>query len=76
MKLLDFLKEKFHIKNDRQLAIMLGCQQPTRGSQIIDGYGDDNSLDRLQSWDDYLPTDASKEVDSEFIADVWRPYLS
>ena len=22
-----------------------------RGSQIIDGYGDDNSLDRLQGWD-------------------------
>ena len=47
-------------------------KRPTRGSQIIDGYGDDNSLDRLQSWNDYLPTDSSKEVDSEFIADVWR----
>ena len=25
-----------------------------RGSQIIDGYGDDNSSDRLQGWDYYL----------------------
>ena len=46
--------------------------QSRYGSQIIDVYGDDSSLDRLQSWDDYLPTDTSKEVDSEFIADVWR----
>lgn len=28
MKLLDFLKEKFNIKNDRQLALRLGFQQP------------------------------------------------
>jgi len=43
-----------------------------RGSQIIDGYGDDNSSDRLQGWDYYLSTDASKRIDDEFIADVWR----
>jgi hypothetical protein len=43
-----------------------------RGSQIIDGYGDDNSLDRLQGWNDYLPTDASAKVNDDFIADVWR----
>ena len=43
-----------------------------RGSQIIDGYGDDNSLDRLQGWDDNLPADASKKVDEEFVKDVWR----
>jgi len=43
-----------------------------RGSQIIDGYGDDNSLDRLQGWDDYLQANANKEVDDEFVADVWR----
>lgn len=28
MKLLDFLKEKFDIKNDRQLALALGVQAP------------------------------------------------
>lgn len=43
-----------------------------RGSQIIDGYGNDSALDRLQGWDYYLPTDASKKIDDEFIADVWR----
>jgi hypothetical protein len=44
----------------------------TRGSQIIDGYGDDNSLDRLQGWDDNLPTNTGAKVNDEFIADVWR----
>ena len=29
MKLLDYLKEKFDIKNDRQLAIELGASHPT-----------------------------------------------
>lgn len=29
MKLLDYLKEKFEIKNDRQLAIELGASHPT-----------------------------------------------
>ncbi len=43
-----------------------------RGSQIIDGYGDDNSLDRLQGWDYNLSADARKRIDDEFIADVWR----
>ena len=43
-----------------------------RGSQIIDGYGDDNSLDRLQGWDDNLPADARTKVDEEFVQDVWR----
>ena len=44
----------------------------TRGSKIIDGYGDDNSLDRLQEWNDYLPANAGKKIDDAFIADVWR----
>jgi len=43
-----------------------------RGSQIIDGYGDDNSFDRLQGWDNNLPTNASTKVNDEFITDVWR----
>jgi len=44
----------------------------TRGSKIIDGYGDDNSLDRLQEWNDYLQANAGKKIDDAFIADVWR----
>ncbi len=47
-------------------------ERPERGSQIIDGYGDDNSFDRLQSWYDNLPTDARAKIDDDFIADVWR----
>ena len=47
-------------------------ERPTRGSQIIDGYGDDNSLDRLQGWNDNLPANAAKKVDDEFITDIWR----
>jgi len=43
-----------------------------RGSQIIDGYGDDNSLDRLQGWDDNLPADSRAKIDDEFVQDVWR----
>jgi hypothetical protein len=43
-----------------------------RGSQIIDGYGDDSSLDRLQGWNDNLPANANKKVDDEFVADIWR----
>jgi hypothetical protein len=38
-----------------------------RGSQIIDGYGDDNSLDRLQGWDYNLSTDANKKINDEFV---------
>jgi hypothetical protein len=47
-------------------------ERVARGSQIIDGYGDDNSFDRLQSWYDNLPTDARAKIDDDFIADVWR----
>ena len=43
-----------------------------RGSNIIDGYGDDNSLDRLQEWDDNLQAYANSKVDDEFIENVWR----
>jgi hypothetical protein len=43
-----------------------------RGSQIIDGYGDDNSFDRLQGWYDNLSADARKKVKDEFVTDVWR----
>ena len=47
-------------------------ERPERGSQIIDGYGDDNYFDRLQGWDDNLSADARKKIDDEFVADVWR----
>ena len=47
-------------------------ERPTRGSQIIDGYGDDNSLDRLQGWNDNLPTDSHKEIGSTFINNMWE----
>ena len=43
-----------------------------RGSQIIDGYGDDNSLNRLQDWDYYVPADANKEIEDEFVTTVWN----
>ena len=43
-----------------------------RGSQIIDGYGDDNTFDRLQGWDNNLPANARAKVNDDFIADVWR----
>ena len=45
-----------------------------RGSQIIDGYGDDSSLDRLQDWDNNLPSDASKRINEKFIEDMWRVF--
>mgnify|MGYP006275623455 CR=1 FL=1 len=47
---------------------------PTRGSQIIDGYGDDNSLDRLQGWDDNLQTNTGKKIDDKFVDDMWRVF--
>jgi hypothetical protein len=47
-------------------------ERSPRGSQIIDGYGDDNSLDRLQEWYDNLPANARKKIDDEFINEVWR----
>jgi len=43
----------------------------TRGSKIIDGYGDDNSFDRLQEWNNYLQANAGKKIDDDFIRDVW-----
>jgi hypothetical protein len=44
----------------------------TRSSKIIDGYGDDNSLDRLQEWNNYLQANPNSKVDDEFITNVWR----
>lgn len=47
-------------------------KRPGRSGKIIDGYGDDISLDRLQEWDDNLQTYANSQVDDEFIANVWK----
>ena len=43
-----------------------------RGSKIIDGYGDDNTFDRLQGWDNNLSADARKKITDDFVMDVWR----
>ena len=45
-----------------------------RGSQIIDGYGDDNSFNRLQEWDNNLQATAHTKVNEEFIEAMWRVY--
>ena len=47
-----------------------------RGSQIIDGYGDDSTLDRLQGWDDNLPANAGAKISEQFITDVWQIFDS
>ena len=41
-------------------------------SRIVDGYGDDNSLDRLQGWDVDSQTYTSKKVGDQFVVDVWN----
>ena len=52
---------------------MYDNQEGVVGSgRIVDGYGDDRSLDRLQGWDVDGETNSRKAIDDEFIADVWR----
>ena len=51
-------------------------KRPARGSQIIDGYGDDNSLDRLQGWNDNLQATAGKEIDRDFVENMWKIFDS
>jgi hypothetical protein len=41
-------------------------------SRIVDGYGDDDSLDRLQGWNINRETYADKEIDHKFANDMWR----
>ena len=41
-------------------------------SRIVDGYGDDSLIDRLQGWDVDSKANTRKEVDDEFVADIWR----
>jgi hypothetical protein len=47
-------------------------ERVARGSQIIDGYGDDSTFDRLQEWYHNLPADSRKKIDDEFVSNVWR----
>ena len=40
--------------------------------RVSEGIGDGNSLHRLQEWYDYSQTDSNKEINAEFISNVWR----
>ena len=40
--------------------------------RIVDGYGDDRSLDRLQGWDTDGQTDPREKIGDEFVTDVWN----
>ena len=45
-----------------------------RGSKIIDGYGDDYSVDELQGWDDNRQAHPYKGIDDKFVQDMWRVF--
>jgi hypothetical protein len=52
---------------------MYDQQEGVAGSgRIVDGYGDDYTLDRLQGWDVDSKTNPRQGIDDEFVADVWR----
>ena len=52
---------------------MYDNQEGVVGSgRIVDGYGDDSSLDRLQGWDVDSQTYTSKKIGDEFVTDVWN----
>lgn len=40
--------------------------------RVSEGIGDGNSLHRLQEWFDYSQANSSKEINAEFISNVWR----
>lgn len=40
-------------------------------SRIVDEYGDGHNLDRLQGGNHHLQTDTHKEIDPQFISDMW-----
>lgn len=42
--------------------------------RIVDGYGDDRTLDRLQGWDLDGEADPSKALDVKFVSDMWRVF--
>jgi hypothetical protein len=50
-------------------------QEGIAGSgRIVDGYGDDRTLDRLQGWDLDGEADPSKALDVKFVSDMWRVF--
>ena len=50
---------------------MYDNQEGVVGSgRIVDGYGNDSLIDRLQGWDIDSQTYTRKEVDDEFVNDV------
>ena len=52
---------------------MYDQQEGVVGSgRIVDGYGDDRSLDRLQGWDLISQAYPSEKVDKQFVTDVWN----
>ena len=52
---------------------MYDNQEGVIGSgRIVDGYGDDRSLDRLQGWDIDGQTNPREKVGDEFVTDVWN----
>jgi hypothetical protein len=40
--------------------------------RVSEGIGDGNSFHRLQEWYDYSQADPNKEINAEFISNVWR----
>jgi hypothetical protein len=54
---------------------MYDQQEGVAGSgRIVDGYGDDYTLDRLQGWDIDGQADPSKVVDHAFASDMWHVF--
>ena len=52
---------------------MYDQQEGVVGSgRIVDGYGDDRSLDRLQGWDVGSEADPRQKIGDEFVTDVWN----
>jgi hypothetical protein len=45
-----------------------------RGSKIIDGYGDDYSVDELQGWIDNSQAHTYEGIDDKFVSDMWRVF--
>ena len=43
----------------------------TGSGRIVDGYGNDYSVDELQGWNSNSPSNPHKGIDDEFIRDVW-----
>jgi len=54
---------------------MYDQQEGVVGSgRIVDGYGDDRSLDRLQGWDVGSEADPRQEINHAFASDMWQVF--